>query len=208
MAGATKTSLIKSTRRALKERYPAVFGGKWRPLCVGVVDMLVADMGADAPRRDLHRAIAARAGKLEYLTAVAGGGPRYDLQGNERGHVTAHEQEYAKQRLAQMEQARLRAGEEVVRRAIFLKAFEKSGLSTASYASVNGLDYDRVQSEYHRALREREQRREERKQLVVKLEASGLSLEEFAKRKNVRLAKLRKAVDYVASLRATATPTA
>ena len=89
--------------RIIMEQWPTVFPARpdeVRPLTVGIHEMLEKKFPDRSPEQ-VRRAIAQwRYPRLgAYLRVVARGGPRYDLDGNPSGEVTASEQENARQRL-------------------------------------------------------------------------------------------------------------
>lgn len=89
--------------RIIMEQWPTVFPARpdeVRPLAVGIHELLEKRFPDRSPEQ-VRRAIAQwRYPRLgAYLRVVAHGGPRYDLDGNPCGEVTASEQENARQRL-------------------------------------------------------------------------------------------------------------
>jgi ProP effector len=107
-SGPSKKEQQKQARRELLEvlraRWPQAFPRDWRqvrPLAIGIH----RDLAAALPGHS-HRQIGAAFNLFRFLTgpayfrALIKGGPRYDLDGNPRGEVTAEEQEQAQRDLA------------------------------------------------------------------------------------------------------------
>jgi len=105
--GPSKKAQEKQARRELlevfRERWPQAFPHDYRqvrPLAVGIH----RDLAVYLPGHS-HRQIGAVLSLFKYLVnpaylrAILRGGPRYDLEGNPRGEVTAQEQEQARQEL-------------------------------------------------------------------------------------------------------------
>jgi len=96
--------------RILMEQWPTVFPARpddVRPLAVGIHEQLEKKYPDRSPEQ-VRRAIAQwRYPRLgAYLRVVARGGPRYDLDGNPCGEVSASEQENARERLKEWRERR------------------------------------------------------------------------------------------------------
>jgi len=102
--GPSKKAQEKQARRelleTLRERWPQTFPRDYRqvrPLAIGIRQ----DIASHLPEQPLSR-IGAVIGLFQHLMgpayygAVLKGGPRYDLDGNPRGAVTAEDQDRAK----------------------------------------------------------------------------------------------------------------
>ncbi|MCB1776361.1 MAG: ProQ/FinO family protein, partial [Candidatus Competibacteraceae bacterium] len=82
----------------LCEMFPAVFNRQTpKPLKIGIGQELLALVGThpalmNLTRKDLRRALAAYTRASRYREALAGGGPRYDLEGQPIGEVTPDQQ--------------------------------------------------------------------------------------------------------------------
>jgi ProP effector len=113
-SGPSKRDQEKQARRELVEllrnRWPLAFPRDYRqvrPLALGINK----DIAAHLPEQPLGR-ISNAIGIFQYLLgpayfrAVLRGGPRYDLDGNPRGEVTAEEQEVAQRDLAAYQERR------------------------------------------------------------------------------------------------------
>lgn len=80
----------------LRTRYPAAFTDPPRPLAIGTGDH-IRESGCDARLTSL--AMDAWCKRLEYTSALAEGGPRYDLAGNPTGEVAAKDAEFARREI-------------------------------------------------------------------------------------------------------------
>lgn len=190
------------TKNLLRERFPSVFGPKWRPLKIGVLNDLIEALGPNVPPRQIQRLIISRTSRIEYLQAISLGGHRYNLAGEVDGEITPSDQEYAHRRLAEEQARRHAASEAIGHRSRFLKAFEASGMSLEEYAANTGIPLSTAHSDYDRGTYERALRRAKREVLSRKFEASGLTVEQFAESHKVKLAFLLKAIEYGKALRA------
>jgi ProQ/FINO family len=122
--GPSKKELEKQARRALLEvfrtRWPLAFPRDFRqvrPFALGIHKDIAALLPEQPPQR--IRAVIPVFQMLTgagYYLAVLRGGPRYDLEGNPRGEVTAEEQEIAKRDLAAF-YARRKARQQAQRKA-------------------------------------------------------------------------------------------
>lgn len=93
---------IPATLAALAERFPAVFSpDKPRPWAIGLFEELKTKntgFTGQLLREALHRFT-----KMEaYQAALAAGGQRYDLDGNERGEVTDEQRRKASEKLEEL----------------------------------------------------------------------------------------------------------
>ena len=101
-----KGDVIKTVGRELFSRWPQVFGGapgELKPLKHRLEEDLAVHLPEVAPaviEQALTRWERVRA--VAYLRAIAGGGPRYDLEGQPCGEVTSEEAEAAQQRLTEV----------------------------------------------------------------------------------------------------------
>lgn len=96
--------------RIIMEQWPMVFPARpddVRPLAVGIHEQLEKQFPDRSPEQ-VRRAIAQwRYPRLgAYLRGVARGGPRFDLDGNPSGEVSAGEQENARERLKEWRERR------------------------------------------------------------------------------------------------------
>lgn len=96
--------------RIIMEQWPKVFPARpddVRPLAVGIHEQLEKQFPDRSPEQ-VRRAIAQwRYPRLgAYLRVVARGGPRFDIDGNPRGEVSASEQENARERLKEWRERR------------------------------------------------------------------------------------------------------
>ncbi len=87
---------------SLAERYPAVFGAEVRPLAIGIDVAIAAETGIATHLLGaaLHRWTCRDA----YLTAIATGTHRYNLDGSQAAELTAETRAYAAARLDALRQ--------------------------------------------------------------------------------------------------------
>ncbi|OMQ22181.1 ProQ/FINO family protein [Serratia oryzae] len=90
----------------VQAHYPRVFSHREvKPLKVGIRDDMLADAAArrlPVPPKHLVLALSKLTKTPRYLRALVAGGPRYDLNGQPCGEVTAEEQENARMLLANL----------------------------------------------------------------------------------------------------------
>lgn len=128
---------------ALKQRFPALFAGTPKPLKLRIQ----ADIQARAPGAFTKAALSAflrrHTGRHAYLTALTRGGPRFDLDGQPAGEVSAEHRQAAADELArrrELREGRERELEQQRReRASLLRAFESSRLSPANFCALKGV---------------------------------------------------------------------
>ncbi|MFT3812925.1 MAG: ProQ/FINO family protein [Acidovorax sp.] len=159
--------------------YPHLFGEQPRPLKRGIFHDLVA-AHADVEQDALKLALSIHTRSTRYLTAVANGQQRHDLQGQA---VEAMAPEHVHHALLEVFRRRQRRGGEdlapKLRRRI-VQAFEASGLTREAYADlVRGRD-ERANALLDEALQEAAARAARDEALLRAFEASGQSPEAFA----------------------------
>jgi ProP effector len=161
--------------------HPQLFGAVFRPLKRGIFQDLL-DAHPDAFQRDaLKDALAFHTRSTRYLTAVAGGQPRHDLQGNV---VEAMAPEHVHHALLEVFRRRQARGGEDLKgklRERLVQAFEASGLSREDYeALVRGRD-EAANAVLDEALAIAAERRAKDEALLRAFEASGGgNVEQFA----------------------------
>jgi ProP effector len=171
---------INPTLEKLAEFYPHLFGAVFLPLKRGIFQDLLAAHPDVIEREALKEALAQHTRSTRYLTAVASGQPRHDLQGQV---VEAMAPEHVHQALLEVFRRRhARTGEDVrpKLRERILQAFEASGLPRADYdALVRGRD-EAANVLLDEALAEAQARSAKDEALLRAFEASGKPVEEFA----------------------------
>jgi ProP effector len=96
---------VQQLYEVLQQRWPETFGddvAAIRPLAIGIDRDLVAQL-SEYPRWAVKQALIRwlRTHQVRYWQALIQGGPRYNLEGQARGEVTAEQQAQAKQQRAE-----------------------------------------------------------------------------------------------------------
>lgn len=160
--------------------YPRLFGAEPLPLKRGIFEDLLAAHPEALEREQLKQALALHARSTRYLTVVAGGQPRHDLQG---APVEALAPEHVHHALLEVFRRRQqRAPEDLAPklRQRIVKAFEASGLTREQYAErVRGRD-DKANALLDEALAEAAARAARDEALLRAFEASGQPEAAFA----------------------------
>jgi sRNA-binding protein len=148
---------------ALKQRFPALFGGAPKPIKLRIQ----ADIQAAAPgvftRSALSAFLRRHTGRTAYLVALARGGPRFGLDGEPSGEVSDEHRRAAVdeiERRRTQRQAREQELEQQRRdRAALLRAFEATTLSRANFCALKGVPPDALDALLELARREAAERR-------------------------------------------------
>lgn len=168
------------TLEKLAELYPHLFGAVFLPLKRGIFHELLAAHPEAIEREALKEALAQHTRSTRYLTAVAAGQQRHDLQGQP---VEAMAPEHVYQALLEVFRRRHARTNEDVRpklRERIVQAFEASGLSRSDYAElVRGRD-ETANTLLDEALAEAATRSARDEALLRAFEASGQPVEAFA----------------------------
>jgi ProP effector len=168
------------TLEKLAEFYPHLFGEVFLPLKRGIFQDLLAAHPDVIERDALKEALALHTRSTRYLTAVAAGQPRHDLQGQV---VEAMAPEHVYQALLEVFRRRhARTGEDVrpKLRERIVQAFQASGLSPTDYGQlVRGRD-EAANILLDEALAEAAARNAKDEALLRAFEASAKTVEVFA----------------------------
>ena len=179
-AEAPRPPRINPTLEKLAELYPHLFGAVFLPLKRGIFQDLMAAHPEALQREALKEALALHTRSTRYLTAVAGGKSRHDLQGQA---VEAMAPEHVYHALLEVFRRRhARTGEDMrpKLRERILQAFEASGLARADYAElVRGRD-EAANILLDEALAAAAARSAKDEALLRAFEASGKPLAAFA----------------------------
>ncbi|HXC38105.1 MAG TPA: ProQ/FINO family protein [Burkholderiales bacterium] len=171
---------INPTLEKLAEFYPHLFGAVFLPLKRGIFQDLLAAHPDVIEREALKEALAQHTRSTRYLTAVAAGQPRHDLQGQV---VEAMAPEHVYLALLEVFRRRhARTGEDVrpKLRERIVQAFQASGLPRGDYdALVRGRD-EEANVLLDEALAEAQARAAKDEALLRAFEASGKPVEVFA----------------------------
>jgi sRNA-binding protein len=177
---APRAPRINPTLEKLAEFYPHLFGEVFLPLKRGVFQDLLAAQ-PDAFQRDaLKEALGQHTRSTRYLTAVAAGRPRHDLQGQV---VEAMAPQHVYQALVEVFRRRQARSPEDLRgklRERIVQAFEASGLPRAEYAELVRTRDQPANALLDEALAEAAARSAKDEALLRAFEASGQTVETFA----------------------------
>lgn len=180
----------------LARAFPAVFGtDPVKPLKIDITDDIVAALGPAVPVAAVRRCLRIHTRRPDYLKALVAGGHRYDLAGSPCGEINEGARFAANAVLQRPAEMRAVAGQ----RALFLKAFEASGLSMEEFAKQVRMDARQVNSDLDKARHERGIRHAKQAFLVQRLQESGLTAEEFAAKRRIPIKKLLSVVEKVAA---------
>jgi ProP effector len=146
----------------LRERFPALFGGGFKPLKLHIQ----ADIQERAPgvftKQALTGFLRRYTGSTGYLIALTRSPHRYDLDGQPAGEVSEVHRQAATEELARrraQQQAKREQAEEGLRmRATLLRDFERTTLTPANFCALKGIDPQSLDTLLATARREREER--------------------------------------------------
>ncbi len=160
--------------------YPHLFGAEFLPLKRGVFEDLLTAHPDEFEREALKEALSQHTRSSRYLTSVAAGRPRHDLQGavNE-----AMAPEHVHHALLEVFRRRARRGGEDLRpqlRKRIAQAFEASGLPAAEYAQLVRSRDEEANQLLDEALADTASNNAKGEALLRAFEASGQSVDDFA----------------------------
>lgn len=164
----------------LAEWYPHLFGETLRPLKRGIFQDLLAVRGDALDKEALKLALSIHTRSTRYLTAVAAGLQRYDLEGRP---VEAMAPEHVHHALLEVFRRRQqRSAEDLTPklRNRIVQAFEASGLTREEYAERVRSRDERANALLDEAFAEVAERDAKAEALLRAFEASGQTLEAFA----------------------------
>ena len=164
----------------LAQWYPGLFGATPAPLKRGIFQDLLAAHGEAIDKDALKLALSIHTRSTRYLTAVAAGQPRHDLQGQKVEDMAPEHVYHALLEVFRRRQQR--AGEDLTPklRQRIARAFEASGLTREQYAErVRGRN-EQANALLDEALFDADARAAKDEALLRAFEASGQSLEAFA----------------------------
>ena len=178
----------------LRQHFPALFGGKPRPLKLRIQADIQQRAPGLFPKQALGAFLRRYTSSDAYLRAMTQETHRYDLDGQPAGEISAEHKEVARQALAQRrarEDAR-RAQERAERqfRAGLLRDFETTTLTRENFCALKGIAVDQLDAQLEIARREREERRQFLDQLVQDFRTSGKRLPDFAAERGLHPAQL------------------
>ena len=181
----------------LAERYPALFGATLRPLKRGIYADLLAALGDAIEAEGLKAALALHTRSTRYLSSVAAGMARHDLQGQA---VEAMAPEHVLHALLEVHRRRQTRSQEDLRprlRQRMVQAFEASGLSREDYAVLLPSRDPAIRELFDQALDEASARAAKDTALHRAYSASGLEPEAFAASYGLPVADVRQMLERI-----------
>jgi ProP effector len=179
-AAATRAPRSQAVLEQLAGFYPHLFGAIFLPLKRGVFQDLLAAHPDLFERDALKEALGYHTRSTRYLTAVAAGQQRHDLQGQPVEAMAPEHVHHALLEVFRRRHARSREDLRPKLRERLIQAFEASGLTAEAYAQlVRGRD-EAANTLLDEALAEAAVRRAKDEALLRAFDASGRSVEEFA----------------------------
>lgn len=179
-APAAQPARVNPVLEKLASLYPALFGEVFLPLKRGIFEELLAAHPEDFEREALKEALSQHTRSTRYLTGVAAGRARHDLQAQV---VEAMAPEHVHHALLEVFRRRARRGNEDLRpqlRERMVLAFEASGLSALDYAEKVRSRDEEANELLDQALAEAAARAAKGEALLRAFEASGQTVEGFA----------------------------
>ncbi len=179
-AAGARPPRINPTLEKLAEFYPHLFDAVFLPLKRGIFHDLMAAQPEVLERDALKEALGQHTRSTRYLTAVAAGQPRHDLQGQP---VEAMAPEHVYQALLEVFRRRQGRTPEDLRpklRERIVQAFEASGLSRTEYGELVRSRDEAANALLDEALAEAAARSARDEALLRAFEASGKPVEAFA----------------------------
>ncbi|MBI2748396.1 MAG: prop effector [Burkholderiales bacterium] len=162
--------------------YPKHFGAEFLPLKRGIFQDLL-DAHPDTFDRDLLKAaLSFHTRSTRYLTVVASGQQRHDLQGTAVEAMAPEHVHHALLEVFRRRQARNNAKEDLRPKLVarIVQALEASGLTPLAYAELVRSRDEAANAVLDEALAEAEARAAKSEALLRAYEASGKTVEEFA----------------------------
>jgi len=171
---------VQPTLEKLAALHPQLFGAVFRPLKRGIFQDLLAAHPDAFEKEALKDALAFHTRSTRYLTAVAAGQQRHDLQGQAVEAMAPEHVHHALLEVFRRRQARSAEDLRPKLRDRIVQAVEASGLSGEDYAQlVRGRD-EAANALLDEALAVAAERRAKDEALRRAFEASGASVEAFA----------------------------
>ena len=160
--------------------YPQLFGAVFLPLKRGIFQDLLEAHPDAFERESLKAALSMHTRSTRYLTAVAAGEQRHDLQGKP---VEAMAPEHVHHALLEVFRRRQMRGKEDLRPKLMARivaAFEASGLAPLAYAELVRSRDEGANAVLDEAMAEAQARAAKTEALLQAFKASGKKVEEFA----------------------------
>ena len=185
----------------LKERFPALFAGKPKPLKLRIQTDIQERSPGTFPKQTLSAFLRRYTMSDAYLRAVSTDTHRYDLDGQPAGELSDEHRQIAQQTLSQRRERHeeRRAQEQAERaqahaqrnfRAGLLRDFESTTLTRENFCVLKGVDPQQLDELLATARREREERKQFLAELLSSFRASGLSAAAFAEQRKLHPVQL------------------
>jgi len=203
-AAAARAPRVNPTLEQLAAFYPHLFGAVFLPLKRGIFHDLMAAHPEVLERDALKEALGQHTRSTRYLTAVAAGQPRHDLQGQP---VEAMAPEHVYQALLEVFRRRQARTPEDLRwklRERIVLAFEASGLARSEYAERVRSRDEAANALLDEALAEAAARSARDEALLRAFEASGKPVEAFAEMYGMDPRSAARTLDHARRLRSAA----
>ena len=181
----------------LADLYPTLFGETPRPLKRGIYTDLLEAQGEGLDPEGLKAALALHTRSTRYLSSVAAGMARHDLQGQA---VEAMAPEHVLHALLEVHRRRQARSQEDLRpklRQRIVQAFEASGLSREDYAALLPSRDPAMRELFEQALDEAAARAAKDTALHRAYSASGLEPDAFAAGYGLPVAEVRRMLERV-----------
>jgi sRNA-binding protein len=160
--------------------YPQLFGSVFLPLKRGIFQDLLEAHPDEFEREKLKAALSMHTRSTRYLTAIAAGEQRHDLQGQA---VEAMAPEHVHHALLEVFRRRQMRGKEDLRPKLIARivvAYEASGLTPLAYAELMRSRDEAANAVLDEALVEAQARAAKTEALLQAFKASGKTVDEFA----------------------------
>ncbi|MFT4190505.1 MAG: ProQ/FinO family protein, partial [Comamonas sp.] len=179
----------------LAQLHPALFGEQPLPLKRGIFQDLVARHGAQLPEADLKAALGLHTRSTRYLTAVAAGQSRHDLDGQPVEPMAPEHVHHALLEVFKRRQQRTQEDLAPKLRRRLAQAFEASGLAREDYVLLVRNRDESVNQLLDEALGEAAASAARDEALLRAYEASGQTVEAFAEAYGRDPREVRRTVD-------------
>jgi sRNA-binding protein len=168
------------TLEKLAALYPQLFGEVFLPLKRGIFQDLLAAHPEVFEREALKDALAQHTRSTRYLTGVASGWQRHDLQGQAVEAMAPEHVHHALLEVFRRRQGRTREDLRPKLRARIVQAFEESGLASADYAELVRSRDEAANAVLDEALADAAAQSAKDEALLRAFEAGSQTVEEFA----------------------------
>ncbi|WP_170162357.1 ProQ/FINO family protein [Caldimonas tepidiphila] len=188
---------VKACAAKLRELYPALFGGRPKPLKLRIQQDINARAPGVFPKQTLSAFLRRYTMTDAYLQAVSTQTQRFDLDGQPAGELSEEHRRLAAETIKQRrgrEDERLaaeRAAEaERLQRASLLAAFETTTLTRENFCALKGVEAAQLDALLAQASEERRQRKQFLTELLEAFRASGQNVPAFAASRRMHPAQL------------------